>query len=492
MARSGSCRVFCLLGGRTGVAEVDREWRKSVLDWARVTTGELGRFAGIVLALLLLLLVAGCGEKQANTVVTIDSAPESGAEVLIEGGRRVVTPATVEGLPEGRLNILLKMERYRDTEDEIRVVAGQPQTYVIEMEPLMGYLTVDSEPAGAEVILDETQRIGLTPIRKYPVGIGEHSYTVTLDNYYPYASDVIDVKADHQYGNNTIINLKPQEGRLVVTSTPTNATIWLNGGKQPYTTPKDFTLVPGNYIVDVHTNGFIMTGERVELKPNEEVRVALKMPPGDVPAGMVLVPAGPFLRGATNRAPDEAPQTTQELPAFYIDKYEVTNAEFKEVFPEHDFPEGRGNFPVSGVTWNMAVDYAKAVGKRLPTEREWEKAARGTEGFEFPWGNVFNAALCNTLVNDIGGPAERGRFIEGISPYGCSDMAGNVYEWVQDWYQAYEGNQDVTKDYGQLFRVLRGGSYLSEQFDVRCAKRHFDKVSSAREDYGFRCALSAP
>ncbi len=435
-----------------------------------------------VLVVALAVVLAGCGDGKANTVVTIDSAPESGAEVLIEGGHRAVTPATMEGLPEGRLNILLKMERYRDTEDEIRVVAGTPQTYVIEMEPLVGYLTVDTEPAGAEVILDGSQRIGYSPVRKFPVGIGKHSFEATLENYYPYTSEMEEVKADHQYGNNTVINLKPLEGRIVITSTPTNAAIWLNGGKQLFSTPKDFSLPPGNYIVDVHTPGFIMTGERVVLKPNEEVRVDLTMKPGDVPAGMVLVPAGPFIRGASNRAPDEAPQSEQDIPSFYIDKYEVTNAEFKEVFPEHEFPEGRENFPVAGVTWNLAVDYAKAVGKRLPTEREWEKAARGPQGQEFPWGNVFNAKFCNMVETDLKSPAERGKFIEGVSYYGCADMAGNVYEWVQDWYQAYEGNKEVTKDYGQIFRVLRGGSYNSEQFDVRCAKRHFDKIPSARED----------
>ena len=179
------------------------------------------------------------------------------------------------------------------------------------------------------------------------------------------------------------------------------------------------------------------------------------------------------------------------MPAFYIDKYEVTNAEFKEVFPEHEFPEGRENYPVTGVSWNLAVDYAKAVGKRLPSEVEWEKAARGPDGLEFPWGNEFDEALCNTAASKHNGPAERGEYIEGVSPYGCVDMAGNVYEWTQDWYQAYDGNQFVTKDYGQIFRVLRGGSYDSERFDVRCAKRHFDKVSSTREDYGFRCAVSA-
>lgn len=447
--------------------------------------------AGIVSVCLLGALLSGCGDGAPETEVTIDSSPESGATVLVEGGTTIVTPATLRGLPEGQLNILLKKERFRDTEDQIRVEAGPPQKFVIEMEPLVGYLTLETDPTGAEVRLDD-KLIGTTPLTKFPVGVGEHKYTLSLKNYYPYTSDVLDVKADHQYGDNVKVKLKPQEGVLRITSKPTAATIWLNGAKQPLVTPQEYKLPPGPYIVDVYTTGYIMTGTKVNLNPNEPVDVALEMKPGNVPAGMVLVPGGVFLRGAAGRAPDEAPQAEIDVPSFYIDKYEVTHAEFKEVFPEHEFPEGRENFPVSGVSWNQAVAYAKAVGKRLPTEQEWEKAARGTTGQEFPWGNEFSVAVCNTKASEVGGPAERGKYIEGLSPYGCVDMAGNVYEWTQDWYQAYPGNTDVTKDYGQIFRVLRGGSYQSDRFDVRCAKRHFDKISATRADYGFRCALSVP
>ena len=444
-----------------------------------------------LLAACVLLVLGGCGGGGSETVVTIDSAPESGATVLVEGGVTVVTPATLRGLPEGQLNIFLKMERYRDTEDQIRVEAGVPQTFVIEMEPLVGYLTVESEPAGAEVRLDD-KAIGITPIKRFPVGVGKHQYTMALPNYYPYTSEELEVLSDRQYGDNTKIKLKPQEGRLRIVSKPTAATIWLNGAKQPLVTPQEYKLPPGPYIVDVHTAGYIMTGTRVALKPNELVEVSLDMKPGNVPTGMVLVPGGAFIRGAASRAPDEAPQAELDVPSFYIDKYEVTHAEFREVFPEHAFPEGRENFPVSGVSWNQAVDFAKALGKRLPTEQEWEKAARGPTGLEFPWGNEFSVSACNTKVSEVGGPVERGKYIEGLSPYGCVDMAGNVYEWTQDWYQAYPGNTDVTKDYGQIFRVLRGGSYQSDRFDVRCAKRHFDKISATRADYGFRCALSVP
>ncbi len=460
-----------------------------------VSKGDRGRYVGpgarcarlLCCPLLVLAWLGGCADPVPETVVTIDSAPESGATLLLPGGIEKTTPATLRGLPPGSLDVLLKQENYRDTEDVIRIEEGPPQSFVIEMEPLVGYLTVTSTPPGADVILDGETRIGKTPVQKHPVRIGEHQYEVRLDDFYAYKSDVIDVKADHQYGLNTTVALKPQEAKLLVTSRPTGADIWLNGAKQAKLTPTEFTLLPGNYIVDVHTRGHIMTGEKITLAPNESLRLALEMKAGDVPAGMVFVPEGPFIRGS-KRAPDEQPEVEITLPAFYIDKYEVTNAEFKEVFAAHEFPSGWDNYPVVGVTWTQAVDYAQAVGKRLPTEMEWEKAARGSQGLEFPWGNTYDPALCNSEDADENAPAERGAYIEGLSPYGCVDMAGNVYEWTQDWYQAYEGNKVVTKDYGQVFRVLRGGSFRSGRFDVRTAKRHYDRVSAGRNDYGFRCA----
>lgn len=441
------------------------------------------------MVVIVAMAFVGCEPAQ-KTVVTIDSAPESGATLLIAGGSTRTTPATIEGLPPGPVDVLLKLENYRDTEDTIRVEVGPPQSFVIEMEPLVGYLTVTSEPVAADVILDGGEPIGVTPLKKYPISVGEHQFEVRKENFYSYTSDVLDVKADHQYGASTSVQLKPQEGKLLVVSKPSGADIWINGAKVSHPTPHEFTLLPGKYIVDVHTVGHIMTGERVDLVPNGNLRLDLQMKAGNVPAGMILVPGGPFVHGS-KRAPDERPETEMNVPAFYIDKYEVTNAEFREVFPDHEFPDGWDNYPVAGVTWTQAVDYAQKIGKRLPREMEWEKAARGAKGFEYPWGNGFDSTLCNAAEAKANGPAERGTYIEGLSPYGCVDMAGNVYEWTQDWYQAYEGNTVVTRDYGQIFRVLRGGSFDSEQFDVRASKRHYDKVSSARKDYGFRCALDA-
>ncbi|HEX71798.1 MAG TPA: hypothetical protein ENN65_00565, partial [Candidatus Hydrogenedentes bacterium] len=264
--------------------------------------------------------------------------------------------------------------------------------------------------------------------------------------------------------------------------------IWLNNQLQDQKTPARFRLPPGLYLVSVHSKGFIQEDERLVLEPNAENSVTLRMRQGEVPPGMVLIPAGPFLMGEDGRCPDESPKRAVLLDAFYIDRHEVTNEQFKKVFPGHTFTKGKEQLPVSGVSWTQATQYAQAVGKRLPTEAEWEKAARGEDGREYPWGADFDKSLCNTTELDLGGPTVVGRFLGGASPYGCLDMAGNVYEWVADWYEAYPGNTLVTKDYGQVYRVLRGGSYMSGRFHARCARRHFDRMDAQRADYGFRCA----
>ncbi len=196
------------------------------------------------------------------------------------------------------------------------------------------------------------------------------------------------------------------------------------------------------------------------------------------PPGMVYVPGGECLLGSDDPDKDEdiAPLHRENVPSFYMDRTEVTNAEYKRVVPSHEFPLGEANLPVTNVIYAEAEAYAKKVGKRLPTEAEWEKAARGTDGRKFPWGNDFDANRVasrahpgKTLTSRpsmvkkpgqcaIGTSRVRpvGSVPSGVSPYGCVDMAGNAWEWVQGFNQ---GNQQQ--------RLLRGGAVGYGQRDLR-------------------------
>ncbi len=447
-----------------------------------------GRAWGNVLAVMVLLgVVAGCGsEPQAPIVLEVTTEPP-GALVMIGGKVYGPSPQTIRGLSPGPAYVIAEQEGYRQTYKQVEIPEEGEVSVALDLEPFTGKLSITSDPEGAEVVLNGEQVVGFTPLQQAKIPIGEHTYELRMANYEPIASEIA-IEPDRIYSKSHI--LTPLKAELKVRSRPSGAEIRLNEELQEARTPAVFTLLPDTYAVSVYADGYISGEVVVELAPNSSVSKDITLEKGFVPRGMILVPEGEFVFGSDTGAPDERPMRKIHLPAFYIDKYEVTNAEYKKVVPTHEFQPGNETMPVAGVSWQQASSYAAAVGKRLPTEMEWEKAARGTDGREWPWGNTFEAKNCNHKENELRGALEKvGRHRLGASPYGCMDMAGNVYEWTADWYQAYPGNSAIQTDYGQVYRVLRGGSYTSPSYDVRTVRRYFDKMNNTRADYGFRCAM---
>jgi formylglycine-generating enzyme required for sulfatase activity len=218
---------------------------------------------------------------------------------------------------------------------------------------------------------------------------------------------------------------------------------------------------------------------------------------------MVEIPAGEFTMGNDAGDDDEKPAHTVPLEAFEIDLFEVTNADFAKFVEEtgyqtgaekageagwRAYAEGKDNHPVVKVTWNDANAYCEWAGKRLPTEAEWEKAARGTDGRTYPWGNEWDPAKANTKESGFRGTVAVGSFAEGVSPYGVFDMAGNVWEWTADWYQAYPGSTYQSEYFGEKFKVTRGGGWFQEEKLVTTFNRSATDPSAANDDLGFRCA----
>ena len=252
-----------------------------------------------------------------------------------------------------------------------------------------------------------------------------------------------------------------------------------------------------------------------------------EVPPA-VPAEMVYIPAGYFWMGSSEQdgvvgievGLDELPQHQVYVKGYTIDRYEVTNGQYFEFvkatggyipatwdyrqhpsgkrWPAGTPPPGEEQYPVTDTDWYDAEAYCHWAGKRLPTEAEWEKAARGTDGRIWPWGNTFDPSRANTLESGKNWSRPVGSFQADVSPYGVHDMIGNVWEWTSSWYQAYPGSTLQRTAFGEKYRVLRGGSYLTPvQPFARVAHRYAPELLPAELrgsswhvgfDVGFRCA----
>ncbi|MBU0703361.1 MAG: SUMF1/EgtB/PvdO family nonheme iron enzyme, partial [Chloroflexi bacterium] len=227
---------------------------------------------------------------------------------------------------------------------------------------------------------------------------------------------------------------------------------------------------------------------------------------------LVRVPAGEFLMGSDpakdkDAYGDEQPPHQVYVPEFYIGRSPVTNEQYAafvkatgHIVPEHwkgaKIPLGRENHPVVNVSWHDARAFCEWLSRetgqdfRLPMEAEWEKAARGTDGRLWPWGDEFDTARCNTGESGSGGTTPVGQYSPvGDSPCGCADMAGNVWEWTSSLmegypYQADDGREDPG---GSAPRVLRGGSFRGLARDARCACRGGYSPGARIRYSGFRC-----
>jgi formylglycine-generating enzyme required for sulfatase activity len=222
----------------------------------------------------------------------------------------------------------------------------------------------------------------------------------------------------------------------------------------------------------------------------------------------VLIPAGSFNMGADYQS-NALPIHSVDLPAFYIDIFEVTNAQYKafcdataRAYPDNPFyytdyftSPTYADYPVVNVTWYDARDYAGWAGKRLPTEAEWERAAKGSDdNRHWPWGDVWNNSYANTNGSDDWlYQAPVGSFLNGISQDGCYDMAGNVAEWCEDdWHSDYtdapaDGSAWIDEPRGES-RVERGGTWGSSMTETQCAYRLTIDASGRAYNIGFRCA----
>ena len=233
---------------------------------------------------------------------------------------------------------------------------------------------------------------------------------------------------------------------------------------------------------------------------------------GDDNRQMVEVPEGPFTMGVSDGDPDEGPAHPVYLKAFYMDLREVTQGDYERfvkmtkrekpkvpVFEDTIEKLINADYPVVGLTWNDAFGYCRWAGKRLPTEAEWEKAARGEGKRRYPWGNKFEYTFANVdgLEDGFQYLAPVGSFEVGRSPFGLYDATGNVAEWVMDDYTADYYQEAPYRDppgpkTDDVFKVIRGGSWRESRLGARVTKRFSAKMWRTDATVGFRCAKDPP
>ena len=338
-------------------------------------------------------------------------------------------------------------------------------------------LTVTSTPSGATVYVDGMQ-IGKTPLQGHQIDTGvrrvkQIKVGLSLSGYSDRTTQLT-LKGGQEkvWQVGRLEKMASPIAMLTITSTPSGATVYVDGEQIGKTPLQRYEIDTGvarekqvevglelsgykSRVVQLTLKGDQNTPWEVHLEKMSQIQKAT-VPSGAVPEGMVLIPAGEFRMGSNNSNSSEKPVHTVYVDAFYMDIYEVTNAQYKrfvDANPQcgkdripssyhagnylkhwngNSYPRGKGNHPVSYVSWYGAMAYARWAGKRLPTEAEWEKAARGgLEGKKYPWGDSIDSSKANYGQN-VGNTIAVG--IYPSNQYGLYDMTGNVWEWCLDAY----------------------------------------------------------
>ncbi len=433
--------------------------------------------------------------------VTITSKPE-GALLYVEGVRQPQpTPCEIE-MPAGTHRVRLELTHHEPTDEKIPVSGAVK--FDFQLVKIKGRVEFESDPPGADIYLDD-RLIGRTP-RVDLVEGGEHAVKFRFEGYYENTTSVTVVdKTQSVLARATLQRIPP--GTLTIECEVPGAEVFIDGkavGKAP---TSGLRLEPGRHRVRV-----LGIEREVQGAAGAERKLTFTLKE----LGMAHVPAGTFEFGCNQREvrPPDVLAKPVEMPAYYIDVCEVTNEQYAIFFEwirrtnDHskcDTNEGRSKDhtptwwdrsdmkdfidpkkPVVGVDYYDAVAYASWAGKRLPTEQEWEKAARGTDGRRYPWGNEWDERekRCNWYdykgekdgYSEVTAPV--GLFEAGKSPYGCHDMAGNVWEWTS----SYRDHPRTTN------RIVRGGCYLDKAAPVWSRDFHPPNQKQLKT-VGFRCVM---
>lgn len=455
--------------------------------------------------------------------LTVDSEPV-GADVWLEGEQVGTTPWSIERKPSGTYEIRLVKQHYLTHKGMVVVKDGGATTHRVELEQNFGTLVITSDPAGAEVVINDQPTGQVTPVTFEPVQPGIVSVKLIKSGY---GDAVGQVKVENRKTARLDQALTAKTGLLVVTSSYEDGSVCLGdvfidgtrAGKTPF---KQEVMAVDHEVHVVCEKGEAMTIATVTHNERKDVSMVINTVP-DVGIAWVRIPGGSFMMGSNSGETDARPVHRVVVPPFDMSRNEVTFGQFKKCVDAGvctaphvsdnqcwRFIDGSwqhavlpvaaqgDNQPVTCVDWNQAVAFAKWAGGRLPSESEWEYAARsGGLDQKYPWGN--NEPSCRLAIMSDGGwgcgsnaPWSVCSKPAGNTRQGLCDMAGNVWEWVQDcWHEDYSGaptDGSARENCADTsYRAARGGCYDSDvKWVGTTIRRNKGWISHGDGHLGFR------
>ncbi|MBU3916123.1 SUMF1/EgtB/PvdO family nonheme iron enzyme [bacterium] len=482
-----------------------------------------------------LSLVGGTNELDTQILIpmfgslTITSSP-SGADVWLAGEKAGVTPFNNNRVSSGSYLLSLRYPLYRPLENQpINIVDGQAFSRHFALEADFGTLAITPNPSDAEIQINKPdgatvhQSTGKSSIN---LKQGDYKLKLTKSGYAPLEFNITIERNKELNLRDADATLRALQGGLIVSSQPyrKGASVFVDS-QQKGKVPATLTLPSGTHLIEIKSSGESGSAE-VTIVDGKTITVTIPLKKSGE-TGMVLIPAGEFEMGSENGEKDEKPVHTVYLDAFQIDTFEVTVEQYKKCARAGDcevantnFWSGkhqeeydtycnydktdRNNHPINCVDWKNATAYCQFINKRLPTEAEWERAATWKNGQKYNYPSGKSSVSCDDAVmlesgswDKNGGCGRVSTWPVGGKPVeinGTHDMAGNVWEWVSDWYGSYPGGvqRNPKGASSGSDRVDRGGSWVNESSYLRGSFRDGNSPTSRYADLGFRCASSAP
>lgn len=437
--------------------------------------------------------------NQQTGALTVQSTP-GGARIVVDGEELGVTPKTIQ-VAAGQHEVTLSLEGYGDASERVDVPVGRQIILSKTLIVVYGSIEITVNAPGASIFLDGAfvgKSISGQSFKIQNAKVGEHKIKVTHPNY---ETTEVPVYVTHNQNNHIEAPLTGKPGKITISSAPQGAVVKIDGADQGKT-PVTLSVSPGSHVVQASLSGYETSQQEVKVSSGSTQAVRFVMKKMQFKGGeMVRVPAGEFIMGADSGDSDEKPVHRVFLDEYFMDKYEVSNSEYEKcvtanVCSAYEKYDGLAapKQPVVGVDWHQAEAYCKWSGKRLPTEAEWEKAARGANARTYPWGEGIDCSRSNYAECGLKKSQPVGSYPSGASPYGALDMAGNVWEWVADWYdENYYKNSPPRNPTGPgpgKYRALRGGSFDYVPHYQRASTRFRLAPAHRLTNLGIRCAKS--